>query len=96
MERALRTTLDSPGTILKDEYTERDDVVLISQIEVDEILNEKKVAEMTTGLKPVVKDFHTNKAQGCLLVDKKGSLESLVWRETTPDMVPITPGIVDV
>ncbi|CAJ2514330.1 Uu.00g024490.m01.CDS01 [Anthostomella pinea] len=96
IERVLRTVLLAEGAVADHEYAERDGMLLVPRIVVDESLNRFKAADMGAGFEPVVKDFHSNAAQIRFQADKKGSLESLAWCETAAGDVPIAPGKLDI
>lgn len=95
IERVLRIVLAN-GTEIEDEYAERDGMLLIPRIMVDDSLNKFKRADIGAGLEPVVKELHSNEAQVRFQAHKKGSLDNLAWCETAVGEVPVESGKVDI
>lgn len=96
IERILQRVLLTQGTDVDHEYAEREGVLLIPRLVVDDALNEFKRADRGAGIAPVTREFHTSEAQVRLQAEKKGSLESLTWCETTAGQVPVEPGKIDI
>ncbi|KAI1361469.1 hypothetical protein F5Y08DRAFT_17956 [Xylaria arbuscula] len=97
IELVLRTGLsDTSSPPEETEFVERDGMLLVPRLVVDESLNTFKAADLGSGLDPVVKEFHSNDAQVRLQAEKKGSLESLMWCETATGGGDIEPGKVDI
>ncbi|KAI0855715.1 hypothetical protein F4860DRAFT_519615 [Xylaria cubensis] len=96
IELVLQSVLSEPGNPVETEYAERDGVLLVPRVIIDESLNNFKAADLGAGMDPVVRDFHSNEAQVRLQADKKGSLESLTWCETATGDVDVEPGKVDI
>ncbi|QKX62342.1 uncharacterized protein TRUGW13939_09501 [Talaromyces rugulosus] len=94
MDQVLKKILS--GGVLETEYAERGGMLLVPRIMPDESLNRFKNAEVGAGLDLVTKAFHANEAQVRLQADKKGSLESLTWCETTVGDVAVETRNVEI
>ncbi|EFQ95051.1 hypothetical protein PTT_07049 [Pyrenophora teres f. teres 0-1] len=96
IERVLNSTYSRPETSDDYEYVERDGVLLVPRLMVDNELNAFKAASGGTGLEPVTKGLHATQAPVRLRAEVVGSLQRLVWSETAVSDLPLADTSVEV
>lgn len=96
VERVLSSTYSRPETSDDYEYAERDGVLLVPRLMVDNELNAFKMASGGTGLEPITKGLHSTNAAVRLRAEVVGSLQKLVWSETAVSDLPLADASVEV
>ncbi|KAI2478942.1 polyketide synthase 2 [Pyrenophora tritici-repentis] len=96
VERVLTSTYSHPETWDGYEYAERDGVLLVPRLMVDNELNAFKAASGGTGLEPITKGLHSTNDTVRLRAEVVGSLQKLVWSETVVSDLPLADTSVEV
>lgn len=96
IERVLHVSHTSQETVADYEYAERDGVIFIPRLLVDDELNDFQAASAGDGLEPVTKDFHATNSLVRLRAEQVGSLQRLVWSEVSDTPLDTSSVEIDV
>ena len=98
IERVLHVSRTNQGqnTAADYEYAERDGVIYVPRLLVDEELNDFQAASAGDGPEPVTKDFHATNALVRLRAEQVGSLQRLAWSELSEGETPLDMSGVEI